>query len=67
MKVNTKAIQWHMSRKLLTKGGLAESAGLSRGTISNIFRKGFCSVSTARVICYVLEVEPSEIIEKDDE
>lgn len=67
MKIYPKAIKRMLDIKLLTQSDFAEKTGISRATISNILHKGSCNVNTARKICEALGVDPTEIIEKDDE
>lgn len=67
MKIYPMAIKRMLYIKMLTQSDLAEKTGLSRGTIFNILHKGACSVNTARKICEALGVDPTEIIEKEDE
>lgn len=65
MRINPKAIKRMMGAHLLTQEGLAQVAGVSRGTINSTLLKGSCSVQTAGKIARALNVDPAELIEQE--
>ncbi len=63
MKVHVQKILVLLARSGKSKKDLADSAGLSRQTITTVFRYGKCKPETAGKLATALKVDVTEIIE----
>ena len=65
--IDTEKLREILALKCLTLNDLANKAGVSYNTISNLVRNvGFPYPSTMKKICDALEIDPAEIIIKND-
>lgn len=65
--IDTEKLREILTFKCLTLNDLANKAGLSINTVSKIARKiSFPNPSTMKKICDALEIDPAEIIIKND-
>lgn len=65
MTISTVRIETILAERGMTKSALAENCGMSRQSVSNILRRGYCEPKTVGKLAAGLGVSVAEIIEKE--
>ena len=63
MKINSKSIKLIMAKQEMRAADVADEAGLSRRTLSQVMRTGTCRTDTLGKIARALGVEPEQLID----